>query len=202
MSFGGRERDGIVMGATHELYEVRHFTMGQGRFLPPGDVYHPQPVVVLGARHGREDFTVITQQQMLDVLGSVLDVLTFAVGALGGISLLVGGVGIFTIMTIAVRERTPEIGLLRALGARQGQVLALFLGEATVLAAIGGLGGLLLGLGIAWLLGIALPTLPAHVTWRYVASAELIAVAVGLIAGVWPARRAARLDPVEALRTE
>lgn len=157
---------------------------------------------VLSARHGREDFTVITQQQMLDVLGSVLDVLTFAVGALGGISLLVGGVGIFTIMTIAVRERTPEIGLLRALGARQGQILALFLGEATVLAAIGGLGGLLLGLGIAWLLGIALPTLPAHVTWRYVASAELIAVAVGLIAGVWPARRAARLDPVEALRTE
>lgn len=71
-----------------------------------------------------------------------------------------------------------------------------------MLAAIGGLGGLLLGLGIAWLLGIALPTLPAHVTWRYVASAELIAVAVGLIAGVWPARRAVRLDPVEALRTE
>ncbi|MEW6646443.1 MAG: ABC transporter permease [Pseudomonadota bacterium] len=157
---------------------------------------------VLSARHGREDFTLVTQQQMLDVLGSVLDVLTFAVGALGGISLLVGGVGIFTIMTIAVRERTPEIGLLRALGARQGQILALFLGEATVLAAIGGLGGLLLGLGIAWLLGVALPALPVHVTWSYVASAELIAAAVGLVAGVWPARRAARLDPVEALRTE
>lgn len=157
---------------------------------------------VLTARHGREDFTLVTQQQMLDVLGSVLDVLTFAVGALGGISLLVGGVGIFTIMTIAVRERTPEIGLLRALGARQGQILALFLGEATVLAAIGGLGGLLLGLGIAWLLGVALPALPVHVTWRYVLSAELIAAAVGLVAGVWPARRAARLDPVEALRTE
>jgi putative ABC transport system permease protein len=157
---------------------------------------------VLSARHGREDFTLVTQQQMLEVLGSVLDVLTFAVGALGGISLLVGGVGIFTIMTIAVRERTPEIGLLRALGARQGQVLALFLGEATVLAAIGGLGGLLLGLGIAWLLGVALPALPVHITWSYVASAELIAAAVGLVAGVWPARRAARLDPVEALRTE
>ncbi|GAB4297631.1 MAG: ABC transporter permease [Thiohalomonadaceae bacterium] len=157
---------------------------------------------VLTARHGREDFTVVTQQQMLDVLGSVLDVLTFAVGALGGISLLVGGVGIFTIMTIAVRERTPEIGLLRALGARQGQILALFLGEATVLAAIGGLGGLLLGLGIAWLLGVALPALPVHITWSYVASAELLAAAVGLVAGVWPARRAARLDPVEALRTE
>jgi len=157
---------------------------------------------VLTARHGREDFTIITQQQMLDVLGSVLDVLTFAVGALGGISLLVGGVGIFTIMTIAVRERTPEIGLLRALGAERGQILSLFLGEATVLAAIGGIAGLGLGLGSAWLLILAVPALPVHVTWTYVVIAELLAAAVGLLAGVWPARGAARLDPVEALRTE
>jgi len=81
-------------------------------------------------RHGQEDFTVITQQQMLDVLGSVLGVLKSAVGALGGISLLVGGVGILTIMTLAVRERTAEIGLLRALGAERWQVLVLFLAEA------------------------------------------------------------------------
>lgn len=157
---------------------------------------------VLSARHGREDFTIITQQQMLDVLGSVLGVLTFAVGALGGISLLVGGVGIFTIMTIAVRERTPEIGLLRALGAERGQILSLFLGEATVLAAIGGVAGLGLGLGIAWLLLLAVPGLPVHVTWTYVMIAELLAATVGLLAGVWPARGAARMDPVEALRTE
>lgn len=157
---------------------------------------------VLTARHGREDFTIITQEQMLDVLGSVLGVLTFAVGALGGISLLVGGVGIFTIMTIAVRERTPEIGLLRALGAERGQVLTLFLGEATVLAIIGGLAGLALGLGVAWLLAVTVPALPVHITWDYVLIAELLAAAVGLLAGVWPARRAAMLDPVEALRTE
>lgn len=155
---------------------------------------------VLTARHGREDFTLITQEQMLDVLGSVLNVLTFAVGALGGISLLVGGIGIFTIMTIAVRERTSEIGLLRAIGARRRQVLALFLGEATLLAAVGGLSGLLLGLGIAGLLTLALPALPIHVTWTYVLLAEFIAIGVGLLAGVWPARHAARLDPVEALR--
>ena len=103
---------------------------------------------ILAARHGAEDFTVVTQQQMLDVLGSIVDVLTLGVAALGGISLLVGGVGIFTIMTIAVRERTQEIGLLRAIGARRSRIAQLFLGEAMLLSAIGGAGGLALGMGI------------------------------------------------------
>ena len=138
----------------------------------------------------------------LDVLGGVLDVLTFAVAAIGGISLLVGAIGIVTIMTIAVNERTNEIGLLRALGARQGQVLSLFLGEAIVLAAIGGLSGLILGAGLAHLLHAAIPALPVHTSIFYVVLAELIAVTIGLLAGVLPARRAAQMDPVEALRAE
>ena len=157
---------------------------------------------VLISRHGGEDFTITTQQQMMDVLGSVLDVLTFAVGALGGISLLVGGVGIFTIMTISVRERTDEIGLLRALGAEKKQVLQLFLGEAAVLAGLGGLAGLIIGGGIAWLLGIAAPALPVHTPVQYVLIAELAAILIGIIAGVVPAQRASALEPVEALRTE
>ena len=156
----------------------------------------------LKARHGRDDVTITTQQQMLDVLGSVLNVLTFAVAAIGGISLLVGAIGIVTIMTIAVNERTREIGLLRALGARRGQILALFLGEAIVLAAIGGAGGLLGGLGTAYLLHLLLPALPVHTPWLYVLLAEISAVLIGLSAGVLPARRAARLDPVAALRAE
>ncbi len=155
---------------------------------------------ILIARHGGEDFTITTQQQMMDVLGSVLDVLTFAVGALGGISLLVGGVGILTIMTIAVRERTSEIGLLRSLGARRGQVLGLFLGEAILLSAIGGLAGLLLGIGGAFLLHAAVPALPVHTPLNFVLIAEGVAVLVGLVAGVMPARRAARLEPLDALR--
>ncbi len=153
-------------------------------------------------RHGREDFTLITQEQMMDVLGSVLDVLTFAVGALGGISLLVGGVGILTIMTIAVTERTNEIGLLSALGATRKHVLTLFLAEATLLAAIGGAFGLLLGGGGAWLLGQAIPALPVHISWAYVIAAESLATVIGMLAGVLPARRAARMDPVDALRAE
>ncbi len=154
------------------------------------------------ARHGGLDVTITTQQQMLEVLGSVLDVVTFAVAALGGISLLVGGVGIFTIMTIAVRERTAEIGLLRAVGAGRAQVRAIFLSESMLLAGLGGVGGLVAGGAIVLLLGVAVPTLPVSISIPYVIAAEVIAVLIGLMAGVLPAQRAAALDPVEALHTE
>ncbi|MDD2873321.1 MAG: ABC transporter permease, partial [Azoarcus sp.] len=100
---------------------------------------------ILVTRHGRDDFTLTTQEDMLASLSNILDILTAAVGALGGISLLVGGVGIITIMTIAVAERTNEMGLLVALGARRRTILGLFLGEAVALAAIGGLFGLAIG---------------------------------------------------------
>ena len=157
---------------------------------------------LLKERHGREDFTLIPQEKALEVLGSVLDVITFAVGALGGISLLVGGVGILTIMTMAVTERTAEIGLLRALGARENQVLTLFLGEAMLLSALGGLAGLALGAGIAQGAHLVFPALPVHTPWAFAVLAELSALCIGLAAGVMPARRAAKLDPVEALRSE
>ncbi|HMV93821.1 ABC transporter permease [Thauera sp.] len=154
------------------------------------------------ARHGREDFTVLTQEDMLATLSNILDLLTAAVGALGAISLLVGGVGIVTIMSIAVTERTGEIGLLVALGARRRTILALFLGEAVVLAGIGGLLGLLVGAGLAQLVGVLVPAMPVATPWRYALAAEGVAIVVGLAAGVLPARRAARLDAVEALRAE
>ena len=153
-------------------------------------------------QHGREDFTIISQEQALEVLSSVLNILTFAVGALRGISLLVGAVGILTIMTMAVSERTAEIGLLRALGAEERQVLTLFLGEAMLLSALGGFAGLVMGIGIAQGLHLLFPALPVHTPWLYAVLAELTAVSIGLLAGVAPARRAARLDPVEALHAE
>ncbi|MDG2305146.1 MAG: ABC transporter permease [Candidatus Binatia bacterium] len=156
----------------------------------------------LTGRHGQEDYTVTTQEQMIEVMGRILGAMTFAVAALGGISLLVGAVGIFTIMTIAVRERTSEIGLLRALGARHRQVLALFLGEAAVLAGIGGAAGLALGIGGGQLLHLMIPMLPVHTPFFVVVIAMFVSTTIGLLAGVLPARRAARLDPVEALRTE
>lgn len=168
----------------------------------PAKVVSSRIKSLLEQRHGSEDFTITTQEDMLSTLNNILGVLTLAVGALGGISLLVGAVGIFTIMTIAVNERTGEIGLLRALGARRAQVLGLFLGEAVLLASLGGFAGLVVGIGGAHLLHLAVPALPTHTAWGYVVLAELIAALIGLIAGVLPARRAAHLDPVEALRTE
>ena len=157
---------------------------------------------MLKARHGREDFTITTQEDMLRTLGRILDILTMAVGALGGISLLVGGVGIVTIMTIAVAERTGEIGLMVALGATRKTILGIFLGEAVALSAVGGLLGLILGFGLAQLIHFFLPALPVHTPISFVFLAEAVAVGIGLAAGVLPARRAAGLDAVYALRAE
>jgi len=157
---------------------------------------------ILVARHGEEDFTMTSQQQMLEVLGSVLKIVTFAVAALGSISLLVGGVGIFTIMTIAVRERTSEIGLLRSLGAVRRNVRNIFLVESMLLAGIGGLGGLLIGAAVIEAAKLLVPALPVSYSVPYAVAAEIVAVLIGAIAGVLPARQAAGLDPVEALRTE
>lgn len=157
---------------------------------------------IMIARHGGEDFTITTQKQMLDVLGSVLNIIQFAVAGLGGISLLVGGVGIFTIMTIAVRERTSEIGLLRSLGAVRRNVRDIFLVESIMLAALGGIGGLLVGALIVETVKILLPALPLRYSIPYAVAAEAVAVLIGLIAGVMPAQKAGNLNPVNALRTE
>jgi putative ABC transport system permease protein len=157
---------------------------------------------VLALRHGDEDFTVTTQEAMLDVFGKVMDVVTMAVGAIAGISLLVGATGILTMMWIAVGERTGEIGLVRALGATRGQVQALFLAEAAALAGLGGVAGVLLGLGVGAALRLAVPGLPVETPLRFVVAGLVVSVATGLVSGVAPARRAALLDPIEALRAE
>jgi len=157
---------------------------------------------ILGAKHGREDFTVTTQEEMLRTLSNILDILTMAVAALGSISLLVGSVGIVTIMTIAVAERTNEVGLMVALGAQRRTILGLFLGEAVVLAVLGGFAGLLLGVGLAQALRVAVPALPVSTPIDYAVLAVAASALIGLVAGVLPANRASRLDPVEALRAE
>jgi putative ABC transport system permease protein len=154
------------------------------------------------ARHGREDFTIVTQNQMLKSMDSILNILTLAVAALGSISLLVGSVGILTIMTIAVSERISEIGLLRAVGAERRTIFQLFLSEALALSAFGGLCGVALGISVVKILETALPALPVELAWAYIISAFMVSLLIGMAAGVAPAIKAARLEPLEALRAE
>jgi putative ABC transport system permease protein len=158
---------------------------------------------LLTDRHaGREDFTITTQTAMLEVFDNVMDVVTIAVAGIGGISLLVGAIGILTMMWIAVSERVREIGLMRAIGATPEQVQRLFLLESVVLTLIGGAGGVALGLALAALLRIAVPGMPVYTPFGYVLAALAVSVATGLLSGLVPARRAAALDPVDALRGE
>lgn len=157
----------------------------------------------LMARHrGEEDFTLTTQTEMLAVFGRVIGIVTLAVTAIAGISLVVGAVGILTVMWISVHERTGEIGLLRALGVDGPTVQALFLLEAILLAVGGGLGGLAFGALVQLALRLAVPGLPLATPPGAVAAALLMTLVVGAAAGVLPARKAAGLDPIEALRAE
>lgn len=157
---------------------------------------------ILIARHGREDFTITPQKQMLSTLTTILNILKFSVAALGGISLLVGAVGMVTLMHITVSERIAEIGLLTALGATRARIRLLFLLESITLATIGGFVGLGLGVAIAGLSKLLISSLPVNIPWDYVWGALAVSILIGLVAGVAPAMQAAKLNPVDALRTE
>jgi putative ABC transport system permease protein len=147
------------------------------------------------------DFQVFNQTQLLDAASSISATLTLLLGGIASISLIVGGIGIMNIMLVSVRERTREIGIRKAVGARGRDILAQFLIEALTLSLLGGLIGIVLGLGVSALIG-------QIAGWGFqfnpttVAAAVVFSLAVGVVFGVWPARMAARLDPITALRYE
>ncbi len=165
------------------------------------DALGDRVVAALEAEHPDTTFSAVTQEQILGVVGEILGLLTGVLAAIAGISLLVGGVGVSNIMLVSVRERTREIGLRKAVGARQRDVLLQFLLEAVLLTCVGGLVGIALGVGGS-LAVAALTPLPAVIDWWSPLLAFGVSAGVGIFFGVVPARRAARLDPVVALRSE
>ncbi len=156
-------------------------------------------VALLAERHRGEDVTVITQDAMVSTFSAIFRVLTLALVGIASISLTVAGVGIMNVMLVAVAERRREIGLLRAVGAGSGQVLAVFLAEAVILAGLGGLAGLSFGLAAVRVFVHVYPAFPAAPPAWAVVSSLAVSVVVGAVFGVMPARRASRLDPVQAL---
>ena len=182
-----------------ELHEIDVVAATSEDIIPVSDGIRR----LLMERHrGEEDFTITTQTEMLETFGRIIGMITVAVSGIAGISLFVGAMGILTIMWISVHERTGEIGLLRAIGVSRSMVQVLFLLEAVVLSLSGGVLGLVSGFGIMALVREAVPGLPMSTPIEAVIAAMIMSLLVGIISGVAPARRAADLDPIDALRAE
>ncbi len=166
--------------------------------------------LVLSERHrtaaGEEDFTITTQEDFLETATTITGVFTIFLGGVAGISLLVGGIGIMNIMLVSVTERTREIGLRKALGAKRRDILIQFITESSVLSLIGGVIGILLGWALSWLIGKIAAASGTAITPSFGLDTVLLATAfstaVGVFFGIYPANRAAKLQPVEALRSE
>lgn len=156
----------------------------------------------LRKKHGTTDFSTVKQQDMLNAINNILGILTAGLGGIAAISLLVGGIGIMNIMLVSVSERTREIGVRKAIGASRRDILIQFLIEAVFLSTMGGLLGLAVGIAGAKLLPAAIPTISTAISTPAVITAILFAALVGIFFGVYPARKAARLDPIDALRSE
>jgi len=155
----------------------------------------------------KDDFKITTQVEATEMLSSVLSVLTLFLSSVAAIALVVGGIGIMNIMFVSVTERTKEIGLRKAVGARKKDILIQFLVEAVVLTFLGGIGGIILGAGVSFLAGLILGHL-LNQPWVFVLSVKAIIIAVsisvgtGLVFGIYPAYKAANLSPIQALRYE
>jgi putative ABC transport system permease protein len=159
---------------------------------------------LLMRRHGNQpDFTVDSQARILEIIGKILAIFGIVFGGVGGLALLVGGIGIMNIMLVSVTERTREIGLRKAVGAKRRHIMFQFLTEAMTLSGIGGLIGIGLGAGLSWLIQVATQgDMHTKVSLWAAAGGFLFSCVVGVFFGLYPAYRASRLDPIQALRYE
>jgi putative ABC transport system permease protein len=153
------------------------------------------------ARGNQQDFTLLKQEESLNVASNILNLFTRLIGAIAAISLLVGGIGIMNVMLVSVTERMNEIGIRKAIGATSRQIMSQFLLEATVLSVIGGVIGVILSFVVNFLIRLTTNVEPV-VSWQVVVLAAAVSLIVGIIFGTAPALKAARKDPIEALRNE
>lgn len=158
---------------------------------------------ILIKRHaGKEDFTVMSQDEMLGVMNKILNIMTAVLAGIAAISLVVGGIGIMNIMLVSVRERTREIGIRKALGAKNSDILLQFLVESMTLSIIGGTGGILFAGAVSFIIPYFIEFLPTQLELWSIVLAFLFSAAVGIFFGVYPARKASLYDPITALRYE
>ena len=148
------------------------------------------------------NFDLATADRFIEQFDSITAGIGLVAIAISSVGLLVGGIGVMNIMLVSVTERTQEIGVRKAIGAKRGDIVKQFLFEAMTLTFLGGVLGVILAIGISQLIGLLIPSLPASVPLWAVVAGLVVSIAVGLIFGVWPARKASRLDPIEALRYE
>jgi len=148
------------------------------------------------------NFDLTTADKIVEQLDSITAVLGIAMISISGIGLLVGGIGVMNIMLVSVTERTREIGVRKAVGATKGDIVLQFLFEAMTLSGMGGLFGVIIAAFLSWMIVWLIPELPASIPLWAVVTGLGVSIAIGLIFGVWPARKAAMLDPIEALRYE
>jgi putative ABC transport system permease protein len=158
--------------------------------------------ILSARRHGEEDFTIITQVAMMESMETILNMLTYVLGGIACISMLVGGIGIMNIMIVSVAERTSEIGVRRAVGARRRDILTQFLIEATVLSFLGGALGLIIALVITQTAYQFFPSFDLRAPFWILPIAFGLSAVVGVLFGVWPAFKASRIETLEALRHE
>jgi putative ABC transport system permease protein len=162
---------------------------------------------LLRERHrvAEDDFTIQSQADLLNVVGQITGIMTLLLASIAGISLVVGGIGIMNIMLVSVTERTREIGIRKAVGAKRRDILTQFLIESLVVSIAGGALGMLLGIGLSALVGsfqMQGQGIPTHVTPQAILLATGVSAAIGIFFGIYPASRASRLSPIEALRYE
>ncbi len=158
---------------------------------------------ILVRRHAnKEDFTILSQDEMIAVMGKILNIMTAVLAGIATISLIVGGIGIMNIMLVSVKERTREIGIRKAVGAKNRDILLQFLAESVILSVIGGIGGIILGIALSVGLHYFFDFLPTHITWWSIVVAFLFSGIIGIFFGVYPARKASLYDPIVALRYE